>query len=319
MGKWSYTKGLHDLGGGIYAYLQPDGSWGWSNAGLVVDGGASLLVDTLFDLELTKEMLAEMRKATDAAASIDILVNTHANGDHCYGNELVKGAEIIASRACEEEMGHSPAQMLAQLNRAAPGMGELGAYFLKCFGKFNFEGITPTPPTRTFEGSLSLKVGAKEVRLIEVGPAHTRGDILVHIPENGTVFAGDILFIGGTPIMWTGPVANWINACNVILEMDAETIIPGHGPITDKNGVIAVKGYFEHLRAEARRRYDAGMTAADAARDIDLSSYRSWTDAERIIVNIDTLYREFSGDRSPTNALDLFTAMADLAKSIDGG
>jgi len=319
MGKWSYTKGLHDLGGGIYAYLQPDGSWGWSNAGLVVDGGASLLVDTLFDLELTKEMLAEMRKATGAAASIDILVNTHANGDHCYGNELVKGAEIIASRACAEEMGHSPAQMLAQLNLAAPGMGEVGTYFLKCFGKFNFEGIAPTPPTRTFEGSLSLKVGAKEVRLIEVGPAHTRGDILVHIPENGTVFAGDILFIGGTPIMWTGPVANWINACNVILEMDAETIIPGHGPITDKNGVSAVKGYFEHLQAEARRRYDAGMPAAEAARDIDLSSYRSWTDAERIVVNIDTLYREFSGDRSPANALDLFAAMADFAKSIDRG
>ena len=50
MPKWNYTKGLHDLGNDIYVYLLPDGSWGWSNAGLVVDGGQSLLVDTLFDL-----------------------------------------------------------------------------------------------------------------------------------------------------------------------------------------------------------------------------------------------------------------------------
>ena len=76
-----FSKGLHDLGNGIYAYLQPDGSWGWSNAGLVTDSGEALLVDTLFDLNLTAEMLAEMRRATPAAARIETVVNTHANGD----------------------------------------------------------------------------------------------------------------------------------------------------------------------------------------------------------------------------------------------
>ena len=81
------------------AYLQPDGSWGWSNAGLVVDGDASLLVDTLFDLRLTGEMLDAMRRATPAAAAIDVVVNTHANGDHCWGNQLVRDAEIVGSRA----------------------------------------------------------------------------------------------------------------------------------------------------------------------------------------------------------------------------
>ena len=84
--RFPYTKGLHELGNGCFAYLQPDGGWGWSNAGLVTDAGASLLVDTLFDLALTREMLAAMRRATPAAARIGALVNTHANGDHCYGN-----------------------------------------------------------------------------------------------------------------------------------------------------------------------------------------------------------------------------------------
>ena len=112
--RFRYEKGLHALGDGLYAWLAPDGSWGWSNAGLVVDGEASLLVDTLFDLPLTREMLAAMRSAEPrAAASIDVLVNTHANGDHCYGNELVAGAEIVASRATAAEMSETPPEVLA--------------------------------------------------------------------------------------------------------------------------------------------------------------------------------------------------------------
>jgi glyoxylase-like metal-dependent hydrolase (beta-lactamase superfamily II) len=85
-GHWTYERGLHDLGGGCFAWLQADGSAGWSNAGLVTDGEASLLVDTLFDLRLTREMLDAMRDAAPAAASIDTLVTTHANGDHCRGD-----------------------------------------------------------------------------------------------------------------------------------------------------------------------------------------------------------------------------------------
>ena len=96
--KWQFTKGLHEIGKGQYAWLQPDGSWGWSNAGLVVGDGVSLLVDTLFDLHLTREMLDAMAAAT-RTSPIGTVVNTHANGDHCYGNQLVAEAEIIATRA----------------------------------------------------------------------------------------------------------------------------------------------------------------------------------------------------------------------------
>ncbi|MBN1615235.1 MAG: MBL fold metallo-hydrolase [Deltaproteobacteria bacterium] len=314
MQHWKYTKGLHDLGNGIFAYLQPDGSWGWSNAGLISDGGMTLLVDTLFDLVLTREMLDAMRLAVPAAGSIDVLVNTHGNGDHWYGNQLVEDAEIIASASCAEEMKEAPPQMLASLQKTAPTMGEVGAFFTRCFSPFQFDDIDPVLPTRTFEGRLDLQVEHKEVRLLEVGPAHTRGDVIVHIPEDRTLFAGDILFIGGTPIMWVGPVANWINACDLMLGMDIEKIVPGHGPITDKRGVMAVKEYFEYLREETRRRYEEGMSAAEAALDIDLGRYASWGDPERIVVNVDTLYREFSGDRTPPNALALFEGMASYPK-----
>jgi cyclase len=120
MNKSSYTKGLHDLGNSVYAYLQPDGSWGWSNAGIITDGDASLLIDTLFDLRLTQEMLDTMRKSIPAAAHIDTLVTTHANGDHYFGNQLVAEAQIIASRRTAEEMpiAVSPAELTMMLKQA---------------------------------------------------------------------------------------------------------------------------------------------------------------------------------------------------------
>jgi cyclase len=314
MEQWQYTKGLHDLGNGIFAYLLPDGSWGWSNAGLITDGGQSLLVDTLFDLALTGEMITAMRQNIPAARVIDMLVNTHANGDHWFGNQLIEGAEIIASQTCAEEMGESPPERLAQLQRMAPDMGDVGTFFTRCFQSFTFDNITPALPTRTFQGQLDLRVGRKEVHLLEVGPAHTRGDIIVSVPEDRTVFAGDLLFIGGTPIMWAGPVANWIRACDVMLAMGAAKIVPGHGPITNKEGVRAIRGYFEYLGDEARRRYNMGMSAYEAALDIPLGPYAGWGDPERIIVNIATLYREFANDSSPANVLELFSGMAAYPK-----
>jgi cyclase len=314
MSTWPYTRGLHDLGNAVYAYLQPDGSWGWSNAGLITDGDAALLVDTLFDLKLTQEMLDTMRRSVPAAARIGMVVNTHANGDHCYGNQLVSGARIIASARTAAEMaaGITPDQLAALLKRA-PELGQLGAFASRIFAPFDFANITLTLPNQTFAGELILKVGDKTVHLLEVGPAHTRGDTLVYIPGDRVIFAGDILFIGGHPIAWAGPVSNWIRACERMLAMDVETIVPGHGPITDKSGVAEVKSYLEYVFAEARKRYEAGMPAFAAAKDIALDRYAGWKDSERIVVTVATIYRELSGDHTEPDILSSFGQMAALA------
>jgi glyoxylase-like metal-dependent hydrolase (beta-lactamase superfamily II) len=309
-----FRKGLEDLGNGCFAYLQPDGSWGYSNAGLVTDGDSSLLVDTLFDLPLTQAMLDAMVDATPAARQIDTLVNTHANGDHCYGNKLVGDAVIIASKQTAEEIEIVPPAVMAQMIAHADELGAAGQFFRRIFGAFEFEGIDPVAPNRTFEGELSLRVGDKNVELLEVGPAHTRGDVLVHVPDDGVVFTGDILFIDGTPIMWEGPVENWIRACDRIIEMDPRAIVPGHGPLTDVDGVRAMQSYLVYIQQEARERYDAGLSAADAARDIALGDYSSWLDSERIVVNVHTLYREFSGKEETADLLELFGLMGELAR-----
>ena len=199
-----------------------------------------------------------------------------------------------------------------------PQMGETGEFLEYCFSAFEFDGINPTPPTRTFEGRLDVLVGDKRVELRQVGPAHTRGDILVHVPNDRTVFTGDILFIEGHPIIWVGPIGNWIDACNYMLSLDVETVVPGHGPITDKRGIEAVRDYLSYVRDEAKARFDTGMPVYEAALDISLADYDSWGDAERIVINVATLYKEFAGETEPNNVMELFGLMARIHKERRG-
>jgi cyclase len=308
-----YVKGLQEVGDGLYAYLQPDGGWGWSNAGLVVDGDSTLLVDTLYDLALTEQMLQAMRRAVPAAAQIDTLVNTHANGDHCYGNQLVDGARILASERTAAEMLELPPAAMATLLEQAPAMGELGAFFQKCFGAFDFKGIELALPDQTFNGELALSVGDRALTLIEVGPAHTRGDTLVHVVEDRVLFSGDILFSQAHPIAWAGPVSNWIAACDRILALEIDVIVPGHGPLADLDAVRELRAYFEYLYDEARSCHAEGMTPLEAARSISLQRWADWGESERLVVNIANIYGELSPEQEPLNPVTAFTLMAELA------
>ncbi|HXM00631.1 MAG TPA: MBL fold metallo-hydrolase, partial [Rhizomicrobium sp.] len=308
--KARYEPGIADFGNGSFAYLQPDGGWGLSNSGLVTSDGEALLIDTMFDYAHTRAMLDGFARASDA--KIRTLFNTHHNGDHCYGNALVEGAEIIATQSAKTAMGHESPAMLAGLMKAAPGMGLTGEYFLHCFGRYDFGGVSAKLPDTTFTGHSTKAVGAKTVELIEVGPAHTGGDAIAYVPQDRTVFTGDILFIEGHPIVWAGPIGNWIEACEMIDALGADTIVPGHGPVTDRRGVLRVRDYLAYIRDEAKKRFDAGMGAFEAARSITFDDYSSWGDSERIAVNTATLYREFGAKDVPSDAATLFGWMAQL-------
>ena len=155
-------------------------------------------------------------------------------------------------------------------------------------------------------------MGGKQVRVVEVGPAHTRGDVVVEVPGEAVVYTGDILFVDGHPIMWEGPVGNWIRACEAICAMRPDVVVPGHGPLTDVAGVVRMRDYLAYIRDEARVRYEAGLSVREAARDSSLADYASWGDAERIAVNVATLYREFGDPAPPPGPLDLFGLMAEL-------
>jgi glyoxylase-like metal-dependent hydrolase (beta-lactamase superfamily II) len=305
-------RALEQIGDGLYAYLQPGGGWGWSNAGLIVDGDMTLLVDTLFDLRLTADMLEAIRRAVPSAGEIDALVNTHANGDHTFGNQLLGDARVIASAATAAEMLEAPPSALAGLKANAAELGRSGEFLLECFGEFEFEGIELRTPDETFAGELSLTVGDKHVQLLEVGPAHTRGDILVLVAGDRVVYSGDILFNKSHPVVWAGPIGNWIDACDRILALDVEVVVPGHGELAAKHEVEELKAYLEYLLAEAQRRHEAGMPLLEAARDIALDRWAAWGEPERVVVNVAAAYREL-GAEVPSGTLPLFALMAQLA------
>jgi cyclase len=306
----AYKKGLHELGDGLYAYLQPDGGWGWSNAGLITADGASLLVDTLFDLNLTRDMLDAMRPITDRHP-IGQAFNTHGNGDHWYGNHLLPdGIPIVASAGAVELMHASPPQAVHLLFNEIDLGPEFDAFAERNMRRFDFAAVTERLPTETFKNHHDLKIGDRTVHLIELGPAHTVGDAIAYVPDADAVFTGDILFIEGTPLMWAGPVSNWIAACEKIIELNATTIVPGHGPVTDHSGVRDVQRYLTYIRDQAKARFDAGLDDEAAADDIDLADFRDWGDPERVAANVANLYREFDPALPPLSPPELFVRMA---------
>ncbi|CAM3114396.1 2-hydroxyhepta-2,4-diene-1,7-dioate isomerase [Mycobacterium intermedium] len=306
-----YTRGLHKVGDRVWAWTLPDGGYGWSNAGLVAGDGGSLLVDTLFDLALTREMLDAMRAITTAAPITHALI-THSNGDHTHGNQLLdESVQIIAAKGTAEEIAHGMApEMLAMVQTT--DLGPVATpYARDRFGHFDFSGITVRNADVTFDRDLAIDVGGRRIDLLNLGPAHTAADSVVHVPDAGVLFGGDLLFIGCTPIVWAGPIANWIAACDAMIALDAPTVVPGHGPITDPDGIRAVRGYLVHISEQAEAAYRKGLSFVEAADTIDLGEYATWLDAERVVVNIYQRYRELDPDTPQLELMALMIMQAE--------
>lgn len=305
---------LTALGAGNFAYFQKGGSWGWSNAGLVTSEGESLLVDTLFDLPNTQAMLDEMAAATRAAGRIETLVNTHHDGDHVNGNQLLPGARIISSKAATDAMAaRASTKGIKDLLGSAEDLGTFGDFLQDNFADFDFSGIVPVLPTETFVGETTVNVGAKQVRLVQVGPAHTQGDVLAYVPEDNVVFAGDILFNRSHPVVWAGPPSRWIDACDLMLSWDAEYIVPGHGPLATNDDVRAHKNYFETLLEIGAELRNRGLTSLEAAHEVKQRNL--WPELgewERLVVNLAAVYKQLGSAPTYEKHMDAFAAMANF-------
>ncbi len=310
---------LEEVADGIFAYLHPTGGWGWSNAGLVVGGRDSAMIDTLYDQPLTQGFLDVLAPLT-AHSPISTLVNTHANGDHCYGNGLVAlpGVEVISSVASAKEMDELPPSAMAGLLSVADQLGpELGDYLHRAFGSFEFLGNELSPPTSTFSGFRSIDIDGRVVELHELGPAHTTGDTVAFVPDASVLFAGDLLFIQGTPIVWAGPISNWLSACAWMCALQPKVIVPGHGPLTDLDGVRAVARYLSAVEDGVIARHGAGMTRIKATVDLDLSfdqtEFSEWGDRERLAINVATVWATLEPTAAQPPVPSLFGELASLA------
>jgi cyclase len=338
----AFAGGLHEVAPQTFAWLQPNGDLGESNAGLVVGAGESALIDTLWDVRLTRRMLEEMSSAT-APAPITHLVNTHSDGDHWWGNQLLPHTTRITSRASAAVMAHegdAPAQFeklrrLAEtLERRSEGglpapvrrrMRDFGSYVSRMFAPYDFTEVQPTGPTVTFDERIVLEVGGRAVELIIVGPAHTPGDLIVWVPDVRVVFAADIGFIGVTPVMWAGPLVNWLAAIDTIRALDPDVVVPGHGPVCGLAELEALRRYWRWLEASARPHLAAGASAYEAAESIATGEdfrrqpWSGWIAPERIVINCHILRREARGGRKPITPLQrilIFEQVGRLAARL---
>ncbi|CAL9398373.1 Hydroxyacylglutathione hydrolase [Streptomyces sp. enrichment culture] len=290
-----YTVRLAD---GVYAYVQPDGGWCLNNAGFVSDGGRTLLVDTA----ATERRALALRDAV-AATGVPLprtVVNTHHHGDHTYGNGVFAPEALV--------LGHDSArteQLAAghQLELIWPGT--------------DFGTVEITPPDLTYSDRMTLHLGGTEVRVIHPGVAHTTGDSVVWLPQQGVVFTGDLVFAGGTPFLAMGSLAGSLRALELLRSLGAETVVPGHGPLTDPSAYDATERYLRYVEELAREGRAKGLTPLEAAREADLGEFAAWREGERLVANLHRAYAELAGE--PEGApLDIVAVLTDMTV-MNGG
>ncbi|HTD25677.1 MAG TPA: MBL fold metallo-hydrolase, partial [Candidatus Elarobacter sp.] len=277
--------------------------------------GGGLVVDTFWDLPHTRQMIDTYARVWKAPARR--VVNTHRNGDHCWGNQLFPDAEIIGHRLCAAEFGKERPEFMQTLRSSGSSSDPAVAAFARRLADWDFVGIELRPPQTLVDERLTIDLDGIQAHLIYVGPAHTSGDLIVHLPAERIVFTGDILFRLCTPIGWEGTYDRWIAALDRIVALAPDVVVPGHGPVCGLEGPREMKAYLQYVRAESKRLFDRGLSAVDAAKRIDLGTYAGWTEPERILFNVERAYRELRGEPYdvPIDATALFRGMYELRAS----
>ena len=336
----AFEGGLIEVGARTWAWIQPNGGLGESNAGLAIGEGESLLVDTLWDEELTAAMLRAMEPViTEASAPIGRLFNTHGDGDHWYGNGLLPAAATItASEPAIGQMREEPPSILTRMSPVASAAGLLGRIPLmpggarmRGLGAFNdllsnyeFSGLDPRIPDRPFTDSAEFDVGGRRVELTFVGPAHTVGDSIAWLADARVCFAGDILFNRVMPIMWAGPVGNWIAALDLIEGLEPQAVVGGHGPVGDVGDVRGLRDYWVWLRdrvLEAGSDPDPLELAERLIRSPDFEPWRRWDGVERTLVNVARIAATEAGGPSEIGTAErikLISGMGALGERLAG-
>ena len=328
-----FKEGLYKIGDHTYAWMVPNGSWGESNTGLIDCNGASVLVDTCWDLPYTTEMVDASRSILQASP-IQYLINTHSDGDHFWGNQLFKDKEIIASHKCIERMHHLKPISLTALKTMGRLLAHVPMFHLNTFGRYmhemvrpyNFKGVALTPATHGFSDEKRLTVNDVEIHIEEAGPAHTDGDAIVYLPDEDILFAGDLLFLNSTPVVWAGPAETWIAGLKKIMAKKPKIIVPGHGPVTDCTGVQLVIDYLEMIHEALETCCKKGLKPEEAGEAIifgtafQSSPFACWDSPERIVTSAHTLYRHWgaykSGLPEVVETLTIMRKQAILAKKI---
>jgi len=289
-----------EVADGVFAYVQPDGSWWINNTGFLVGDDEVVAIDASSTERRTKALLETIHAITPRP--VQTLVNTHHHGDHTNGNCLFIDAVVVGHRNCREGVR----------NQAIGGLEAV-------FGDVDWGELTIRPPSLVFDNRLDLYLGDRRVELHFIGtPAHTTGDVVAWLPEERVLFAGDLVFNGGTPFVLMGSVAGALDALETLRGFDATTIVPGHGPVCGPQVIDDVRGYLELVRDAAAHAHAAGVAPLDAARETDLGAYADLHDSERIVGNLHRAMAELGGAARGA-PVDVLAAFADMITFNGGG
>jgi cyclase len=295
---------LEQVGTNCFAALNEKNRLCDANSGLVNLGGG-VVIDTQSDLPHARQMIELFGEVWPGMPRR--VVNTHEDGDHVWGNQLFEGAEIIAHRSVPERMRQvadpeESRKLLASADRFLsrillkaihPGVLAVATQLRE---DYTFDGIELVPPTTLFDQRYELDLDGTDVHLIHVGSCHQVGDTIVHVPKEGVIFAGDVVFRACTPMGWAGTYEKFFQCLDLIIALDPEVIVPGHGPLCGIEGAMEMRAYLDYVYAESRQRYDEGLTPLEAAIKIELGPYRDWKGPSRLYLNVERAYREFQGE-----------------------
>lgn len=291
---------LHEVAHGVFAYIQPDGSWWINNTGFLVGRRGVISIDACSTVRRTRAYLDAIAGVTPLP--VRTLVNTHHHGDHTFGNHLFGGATIVGHEATRTGI----------LDWGQPSSSPF-------FTDVEWGDVVLEPPFLTYTDSVTLWVDDVRADVRHVGvAAHTTNDSIVWLPEHKVLYSGDLLFNGGTPFLLQGSIAGAIRVLEeVIKPLGAETIVPGHGAVCGPELIDDVVGYLRFVQTSARAAYDAGLPPLQAARELDLGPYAELLDPERIVGNLYRAYIEIYGAPLGT-PLDVGVALADMV-AYNGG
>ncbi|MGP4001282.1 MBL fold metallo-hydrolase [Streptomyces sp. 8N706] len=287
-----------EVADGVYAYVQPDGSWCLNNAGLVVgDDSRSLLVDTAATERRARLLRDEVLRRSPLPPCV--VVNTHFHGDHTFGNSLFPEALVVAHERTRVEM-------------SAAGLHLTGLWPDVCWGD-----IELTLPHFTYRESMTLHIGGVRAELMHIGPAHTTNDTVVWLPEQRVLFTGDLVMSGVTPFCLMGSVSGSLLAMERLRAFGAETVVPGHGAVGGPELIEDNAAYFRWLQETARQGLAADLTPLQLAHEAAPGPYSELLDVERLVPNLHRSYAELRG-AAPGAPLDVGALFKEMA-AFHGG
>lgn len=239
------------------------------NAMIVKSEGEALVIDAKFPL-LGVAIRRDAESLFDHPAKITLL-NTHHHADHTGGNVGFEGLDRCAHPTAIERVRGQFEQYLqnvdagpSQARRFDDGTDRIGKIARELAERRDEFAAASWTPERAVEGGDSFKVGAVPIELFHFGPGHTDNDLVVRLPEANLVHTGDLVFNalnayfdpegGVTARGWAGSLRKTLELCD-----DETVVVPGHGPVGDKQTVAWQIGYMEQLIESVQKLVDEGV------------------------------------------------------------